>query len=482
MIWSLVKVAVFVALAALIAWGAGFVIETPGRVAIAFGGREVLLEPFDFILVLAAAFGLFWLALKLAGLLVAFLRFVNGDETALSRYLDRNHERRGTDALAHGLLALAAGDGREATRLAEKAASFIDRPEMTGLLLAQAAELSGDPDRAGVEYRKLVEDPRTRFVGIQGLLREQVAKGDTARALKLAEKAFAARPGHPALLDTLFGLQTATGDWAGARRTVEAKVKARLLPRDVGARRDAVLSLAEAREAELAGDLPRARRAAAEANRLAPALVPAAVTAARLRAADGDRRAAERILRKAWEAAPHPDLGAAFAALDPEESPAARQQRFKVLLAVYPDHAESRLLAAELALAAEEFPAARRALGDRAEVRPTARSLAIRAAVERGEGGDESLVRGWLARAIAAPRGERWVCGKCRHVHAGWSPLCGNCEAFDTLAWEMPPESDRADPGSSAMLPLLVGAPKPVAEAEPTPVANTAQEPAASPA
>ena len=107
---------------------------------------------------------------------------------------------------------------------------------------------------------------------------------------------------------------------------------------------------------------------------------------------------------------------------------------------------ESRLLAAELALAAEDFPAARKALGDLAETQPTTRSLAIMAAVERGQGAPEQVVRGWLAKALGASRGPQWICGKCNHVHAAWAPVCENCGAFDTLDWR--PRRTTRTPGS----------------------------------
>ena len=62
---------------------------------------------------------------------------------------------------------------------------------------------------------------------------------------------------------------------------------ARLLPRDVGTRRDAVLSLADARAALAEGDTARGNEAALQANRLAPTLIPAAALAARVQAAHG---------------------------------------------------------------------------------------------------------------------------------------------------------------------------------------------------
>jgi len=48
------------------------------------------------------------------------------------------------------------------------------------------------------------------------------------------------------------------------------------------------------------------------------------------------------------------------------------------------------MLQAELMIAAEDFPAARKAIGDLAETDPTARALTIMAAIERGEGSDDA--------------------------------------------------------------------------------------------
>ncbi len=67
------------------------------------------------------------------------------------------------------------------------------------------------------------------------------------------------------------------------------------------------------------------------------------------------------------------------------------------------------------------------------------------------------MVRGWLARALTAPRGPQWVCENCHNIHADWTPVCNNCGAFDTLSWKAPPHSEIAMPAGAEMLPLLVG-------------------------
>jgi HemY protein len=473
MLWSLIKILLFVAAIAALAVGAGMLMETGGGVRISVPGWEFTLGPFQIVVVtLVLLLGL-WIALKLIGLLLAVFRFLSGDETAISRYFDRNRERRGFQALAEGMLAVASGEGRLAMSKATRAERLLNRPELTNLLQAQAAEVSGDTAAAQAAYKKLLGDDRTRFVGVRGLLKQRLAEGDTATAMKLAEKAFALKPRHEEMQDILLKLQADEGDWKGARTTLGAKLKSGALPRDVFRRRDALLALSEAKGVLDEEASIETREAAIEANRLSPDLIPAAAMAARSYIAAGKPRHAARVLKKAWAAQPHPDLAAAFAEIAPEETPEARLKRFRELTAANPDHEETRLLLAELYIAAEDFPAARRALGDLASAHPTQRTLTVMAAIERGEGADDAVVRGWLARALTASRGPQWVCDTCHNIQSDWAPFCNNCGGFDTLSWREPTEREAPMPHGAQMLPLIVGAPRedpaPAAEPEPEP-------------
>lgn len=456
MIWSLVKVIFFVGMAIGLSFGLSYVLETPGGVRIAFGDQEISLAPIGFILALLLLLTTFWILLKLSGLLVAVLRFLMGDETALTRYWGRKRERRGFDALAEGMVALASGESTKAMAQAAKAERLLNRPDLTRLLSAQAAEQSGDDTRALEYYKEMLQDNRTRFVGVRGILKQKLAEGDTDTALKLAEKAFALRPAHHDNLDTLFLLQSEAADWSGARTTLSAKLRAKALPRDVAKRRDAVLSLADAKVAYEAGNHTAARESALQANKMAPTLVPAAVLAARILIEDGAKKPATKLLKAAWQSLPHPDLATAYAALEPDEPKEARRKRFEQLANLHPSHHETKMVLAELALSEEDFPAARRAIGDLAEEMPTTRTLALMAAIERGSGSDEAVVRAILAKALSANRGDQWVCSVCGHAHTQWSPTCHNCSAFDTLEWKQPAQSE-PEP-MDAVLPFIVGA------------------------
>lgn len=455
MIWSLIKVLLFVAAIAALTLGAGMLLDGGGGVRIATAGWEFTLGPVQGAVVVLVLLVALWLVMKLAGLIFATLRFLNGDETALSRYFDRNRERKGYLALSEGLIALASGEGRLALSRAQRAQKYLMQPELTTLLIAQTAEAAGDGKRATAAYKALLADETTRFVGIRGLLRQKLAEGDTETALKLAEKAFALKPRHAETQDLLLKLQSEAANWSGARATLGAQRKAGTLPRDVYRRRDAVLALQEARSVMEETASIEAREAAIQANRLSPDLVPAAAMAARSLIDKGDAKGAARVLKKAWEVMPHPDLAAAFAEIVPDEAPAARLKRFGALAALHPQADETKLMLAELNIAAEDFPQARRALGDLPTRHPTQRALAVMAAIERGEGSDEAVVRGWLARALTAPRGPQWCCDTCQAIHAAWGPICDNCGGFDTLSWREPAQSTGQSATGYEWLPLL---------------------------
>ncbi|WP_299501442.1 heme biosynthesis HemY N-terminal domain-containing protein [uncultured Roseobacter sp.] len=457
MLWSLIKIILFVAAVALLALGAGYLLESEGGVQVTVMGSEYTFGPLQSVLAVVALVVTVWVLLKLLSLLIATLRFLNGDETALSRYFDRNRERKGFDALSEGLMALASGEGRLAMTKAAKAERYLNKPELTNLLTAQAAELAGDRRKAEETYKKLVTNDATRFVGVRGILKQKLADGDTETALKLAERAFAIKPKHEETQDVLLRLQAQKEDWSGARQTLSAKLKHGSLPRDVHKRRDAVLALSEAKDIIDGGSTIEMQEKAIEANKLSPDLIPAAVMAAESYIEKGKPRLATRLLKKAWETSPHPDLAAAFAAIEPDETPPQRIKRFIALTRTNMNDPETRMLLAELHIANEDFPEARRALGDLVETDPTARSVTLMAAIERGEGAADTIVRGWLARAVTVSRGPQWICDNCQHIHAEWAPICENCESFDTLAWKRPPASEVAMPGGVQMLPLIVG-------------------------
>lgn len=370
-------------------------------------------------------------------------------------FFRRMRHKRGLSALSESLIALAEEDGKRALKAAGKAEGLLDDPDLTRLVTAQAAKLAGDEAKAARYYEKMIEDRDTSFLGAVGLMRQALIEDKTERALVLAERAHALRPKNAEVIDSLLSLQRKKGDWAGARETIRASVRAGRLTRDVGDRRRAVLHVTEALAKEAAGEPDAAREQALAAVRLAPSQPAAATLAARLLAEKGERRGAARLLIAAWRIEPHPEIAAGYAALEPAETTAARLARFQKLYDANPQAEETRLLRAELALAAEDFEQAREALGDLPYSAPTARACALMAAVEQSTGAAQETVRAWLASAAASPRSARWVCDSCGAAAEKWSYSCGCCDAFDSLDWRRTEGPEGLS--EAALFPLLSG-------------------------
>jgi len=313
---------------------------------------------------------------------------------------------------------------------------------------AQANEMAGYPERAKGSYIALAEDPATAFVGVRGLLNQAMADGDTDRALKLAERAAELRPREASVLDTLYMLQSRKFDWGAARKTLDAQRRAGLVPKPEANRRDAMLALAQADDAEETGEAEHARKLALEATRLDPDNAEAMATASRLLVAAGSKRAAAKLLITAWRRKPDPRLAAAYAAIEPDESAHDRRMRFSKLLRAHPGNSETRLLSAELALITGDWAEARRAMEGLSDEEPTARSCAIWAAIARGEGRPEAEVRGWLARALGAPRGEE-MDGQTSHA-AMLSLLVGDDPGTVEEAEEVDAEAAVNEPGAES--------------------------------
>ncbi|MEM9045705.1 MAG: heme biosynthesis HemY N-terminal domain-containing protein [Pseudomonadota bacterium] len=404
MLGSLIRILLFVGIISGATWGAYLLMEDGGGSYVNIAGFEYALSPLATVVALLLAFLVLAIFFKVAGLIIAIYRFILGDETAISRFFNRSRERRGFDALTKAMTALAEGDGRTAKAKAAKAERLLERPDLTRLVTAQSAEMAGDLTKAKTYYKALAEQKQTSYVGVKGLIELAQADGDEERALKLAKQAYQLRPKEAWVLDNLYTLQSRSFDWRGARKTLSEQRRAGHLPKPEANRRDAMLALAQAEDAEELGQTEHARKLSVEAAKLDPVNIDAVSTAARHLVAAGSKRAANRLIMHAWQFKPSPQLAAAFAAIEPNETPDQREKRFKKLFDVKGSGTEANLVRAELALTIEDWAGARRAMAKLEEDEPSARSCAIMAAIARGEGEPDAVVRGWLARALGAPR------------------------------------------------------------------------------
>ncbi|PWR24711.1 heme biosynthesis protein HemY [Zavarzinia aquatilis] len=419
---------IVLAIAAVAAWLA----DRPGAIAVEWLGYRIETS----IAVLIVAFILLIAIFAALGRLILIAS--RGPRLLAARRLAKRR-RQGELAIVRGLVAIAAGDARDARKQAVAAEGATNASPLALLLAAQAAQLNGDPDAAERAYRLMLDDDETRFLGLRGLIVLARRRGDNDTSLALAREAQALRPGAPWVASEIFGLQAALGEWHAAEETLVGALRHKLIDNDEGKRHRAVVLVGRSDAAAARGDTREALTLAETAHGLAPDLVPATTRLARLLAASDKRRKAERMLENAWASYPHPDIAEAYADIGGELSGDERAHRMASLAAINPSARESRLLAAEQALNLRQWAEAREALMVLVNAREaTRRTFDLLAELERREKGDQRRATEWQEKSASGEAEARWFCRACGHAPASWTPHCPSCHSFDTLDWRVP--------------------------------------------
>ena len=426
----MIRVLLFLVLVLLVAFGASWLADHPGTVAVNFGGQEYLFSTlFGIVALIAAAF-----ALVLAW---TVLRFLFSIPSLMSLASAARKRQRGYAALSRGMIAVGSGDADAARRHATEASRYLRHDPMALLLQAQSAQLSGDRKQAEDTFTSMLKHPDTRTLALRGLHMEALRRDDGAAALAHAEAAQKIAT-LPWASHAIIQARAAEGDWDGAIKAVERTTGARILDRPTANRQRAVLLTGMALDA--AGRSPdEAIAFAREALRLAPALVPAAALAGRLLAAKGDVKRAAKIIERAYAASPHPDLADAYLHLRHGDSAADRFVRAEALARTAPHDPESKRMVARAALEARDFQRARLELEPLLEGgRPTRKTCMLLAEIEEAEHGETGVLFEWLQRASRAPRDATWVADGA--VFDRWSPISPISGKLDAMSWTTPME------------------------------------------
>jgi HemY protein len=325
------------------------------------------------------------------------------------------------------LLALAAGETGDARREASRARRMLGDTPQTLLLAAEAGRIAGRDDEASASFRALAARDDAAFLGLRGLLRQAVERGDWTEAAALARQAEAAQPGAAWLRRERARLAVRAGNWSDALALADADTP------------KAALATAAA---EVEADPARALRLAKQAWQDDPSLAPAALAYATRLRADGRDSRAQAAIRHSWSIAPHPDL--ATFAMAPADDGLSSMQAAQRLTEANPEHVESRLLLSRTALAAGLTGEARRhAEAARLAGVNQRRLWLLLAEIEEAEGGDTEAgrlaQRDALRHAATADPDPQWRCNACHTAHASWHPTCPDCFTVGSLRWSTQP-------------------------------------------
>src|SRR5947209_9511999 len=427
----MIRILVFFAVLAAIAFGLAWLADRPGDIVLTWQGYRIetsLLVGLGVVFLSAIGIAIVW----------TILRFIFRIPSLMALARKARRRNKGYAALSRGILAAGAGDVRLARKSANEASRHLPEEPLSLLLRAQAAQLS--QDRAGAEaaFNEMMTRSETRLLGLRGLHIEAGRRGDHDAAYHYAAQAQRIAP-LPWAGTAVLEHQASRADWEDALATVDANLKAHAIDAQTAERQRAVLETAIALERQATdpvGALALARRAL----KRRPDLIPAVALASRLFARSGNIRKASAVVERAWQNMPHPDLAAAYLDVRRGDSSVDRLERARRLFRLKRDSVEGRIALARAALAARDFRTAREAMAPLVAPgeRPTSRMCLNMAEIEEAQNGDTGIVREWLARGSRAPRDPAWVADGI--ISSQWAPISPVTGKLDAFEWRQPDE------------------------------------------
>ncbi len=439
----MVRAILFFLVAAVVIWGVYLLSGVNAPVTLTWGDR--IFGPYAPFEAAVAATVVILIALFLWNIIAWLWR----KPIAIYESMGRRRREEGYKALSRGMVALATGDTREASRQRVRAEARLpeDQPLMR-MISAQIAQKNGDDAAAIAEFEAMAAQPDTRFLGLQGLYEQARRNKDMVRALAFLEDANRAQPGTPWVLDALFRLQALSGRWEGARATLRELERKKLADEAQTLRWRAVVDIEASRERAAADDGAEALKLAKEAYKALGDFSPAVTQYVDMENRFGRVGRADTAIQEAWAKAPHPDLARLYETVTEIYAGAKLYQKFKNLASRNPAHPESRIMLAREAVRMGDFEEAKQQLRPLAEVDPDARVCRLLADIELASGGDRASARDWMARAAVAPPDPVWVCRESGEVATRWSAI-SPAGAFDSMDWRRPnfvPAADLPNP------------------------------------
>ena len=395
----------------------------------------------------------------------------------LGRNLARRRAAQGHRALALGMIAVSAGEPAEACRQASRAQRLLSAPQLTDLLSAQAANLSGDHRAAGRYFTSLTGNADTAFLGHIGLARLALEDDRSDDALAEAQKALSLRPKSALAARQVMVLQAERGNWDAALpalnvmalnvptpqmttpNTKAPNTKAGADDEDaqVIARHRAALNFLLAREgvpefmgAESTGGGFMETGSSgpvhsSTVNQLQtalaawPAFWPAAILLADIYLAAAAPRKAVKSLEAAFRAMPHAAIATRLQTAWNSNEGKTVARLLKLVAASGDTAHEARSVVAAVALAHGLIGEAGRLIGEVPDAERDAATWRLAAQLaESGDNPDPAAANKALRMAGEAPRPRRWQCTSCQQLHDRWQAHCAGCAGFATLDWRRP--------------------------------------------
>lgn len=361
-------------------------------------------------------------------------------------YTQASQRKKSFRALTRGLVAVAAGDAKQATHYSKQTKNLW--PDLKGLPLlleAQAAQLRGETGLAQNRFERMLADNDSAFLGVRGLMNEALKNNDYARALDFARKAEKQHPKKPWVVKGVYDLEIKNRQWRDALRTNHKLNKLKIYDKDKITSDRIAIYLHHHDKALKAGDEKAALSEVEKAYKLDPNFVPTVTRYCRYLIQNGQHKKVVRLIEKSWKNQTHPDLADLWIKLAPEpkgknpdKDQAKKIEWVERLLDLQPNSATAQIMAAKVAMEFNLWGEAKAYLNRAEKIYPSVEVYRLLTFVEQNSTHNEEAIHHLMERASRALPDKVWMCQETGIIYDEWSAIAKPHGAFNSIIWDVP--------------------------------------------
>lgn len=402
---------------------------------------ELKLLWFNYEIQTSAAFGLLIITLALIVLMSLYmvLKFILKFPSVMRKKYHQKRKENGLKAFTKGMIAVAAGDEKQAMKFARQAEAIQDQLPVTLLLSAQALRLRGAEGEEKSYYEKMSNHKQVAFLGYRGLLNQAIKENNMEEAQRYAEKALAESPKSKSVFETYITILARRGFWLQANDSLIQGDHQKLISKELFKKYQAIFNYEISRSYEKQNRISEALEYAYEAFCCDPAFTAGASQYILCLLEKRHDKQAIKIIEKAWKSNPHMLLVHLFRRLDLSTDHMVYYKNLKKMVRQNSDHIESHIALGEAAMRAKLWGVARDHFLQAIDIKPNdARAYFALALLEEKESPDQETSRQksqeWHQKAINKEKPE-WVCQSCGKRYQEWQSICHQCHNFDVVEW-----------------------------------------------
>ena len=360
------------------------------------------------------------------------LSFVANIPRRISGGFSSRRGRLGQRALALGMAAAAAGEGRDAIKHARKSVHYLGHNVMTDLLMAQASSLSGNTKSAQRYFDALKSNTDTAYFGHIGQMRLALEAKNEHMALAAGREALKLKPRSASIANAIFVMEAKQGHWAEAEAALRIASKGHL---PASHHAEAAILLERARLAE---SLSEKMKILNRALKVDGDFLPAVLALADLYLEENKTRKATALLERVFLSTPHPMLAEKLMK-NWSGPPAKKLARLIKLAEKGGEQKEGLFAAASIAFEQQLWGEAERLAKAISHEERDARvwqllaDIADHQPASGSEDGETSA--SILRQAALAPRPPGWTCQACHSRLEDYHAICPNCSSFAQMSW-----------------------------------------------